>query len=276
MAEDTQVERKRKKVRSPSYPGINLERAIERAEAVYAKEERHPAPIDALLAHWGYSPRSGPGLVTIAALKKFGLLVDQGAGARREARLTDLALRIILDKREGSLDRKRAIQEAALRPGIHHELWEEYGGTLPSDTNLEYKLTVQRGFTAAAAKEFLRELRDTIEFAKLEESGTISPDDGDKWPQEQETAMTPPPGGGTATPTAPSPTPMQKPVPGTRQDVFSLDEGQVILQWPEHLSSASIEDFESWLELVLRKVKRSVDATPQGRADPDTGEDLAG
>ena len=30
------------------------------------------------------------------------------------------------------------------------------------------------------------------------------------------------------------------------------------LQWPEPLSSESYEDFESWLKLVLRKVKRAV------------------
>ena len=37
-----------------------------------------------------------------------------------------------------------------------------------------------------------------------------------------------------------------------------MPEGEVVLQWPEPLSSESYEDFESWLKLVLRKVKRSV------------------
>jgi len=54
---------------------------------------------------------------------------------------------------------------------------------------------------------------------------------------------------------APSITP---PAGGSRQDVFTLDEGAVVLQWPGHLSAASYEDFEGWLNLVLRKVKRSV------------------
>ena len=45
---------------------------------------------------------------------------------------------------------------------------------------------------------------------------------------------------------------------GRKQDVFSLPEGEVVLQWPEPLSSESYEDFESWLKLVLRKVKRAV------------------
>jgi hypothetical protein len=45
---------------------------------------------------------------------------------------------------------------------------------------------------------------------------------------------------------------------GRKQDVFSLPEGEVVLQWPEPLGSESYEDFESWLKLVLRKVKRAV------------------
>jgi hypothetical protein len=69
-----------------------------------------------------------------------------------------------------------------------------------------------------------------------------------------------------ATPTSPSATPMVnppkappiKPASGTRQDVFSLDEGVVVLQWPEKMSPESYEDFESWIQLQLRKIKRSI------------------
>lgn len=52
--------------------------------------------------------------------------------------------------------------------------------------------------------------------------------------------------------------PIKPPAVGARQDVFSLDEGQVILQWPSQLSAESYEDFESWIQLQLRKIKRSI------------------
>lgn len=42
-------------------------------------------------------------------------------------------------------------------------------------------------------------------------------------------------------------------------DTFTLDEGQVILQWPAKMSHESYEDFKSWLELVSRKAKRAAD-----------------
>ena len=46
---------------------------------------------------------------------------------------------------------------------------------------------------------------------------------------------------------------------GMNSDTFTLDEGQVILQWPAKMSHESYEDFKSWLELVSRKAKRAAD-----------------
>jgi hypothetical protein len=45
---------------------------------------------------------------------------------------------------------------------------------------------------------------------------------------------------------------------GSKQDTFTLDEGIVVLQWPSSLSETSFEDFESWIQLQLKKIKRSV------------------
>lgn len=45
---------------------------------------------------------------------------------------------------------------------------------------------------------------------------------------------------------------------GARQDVFSLDEGSVVLQWPEKMSQDSYDDFEAWMQIQLRKIKRSI------------------
>lgn len=46
--------------------------------------------------------------------------------------------------------------------------------------------------------------------------------------------------------------------PGMRSDVFTLDEGEVILQYPERLSAESYEDFKAWLDLIAKKAKRAV------------------
>ena len=49
-----------------------------------------------------------------------------------------------------------------------------------------------------------------------------------------------------------------QPEPGFQQAVFPLNEGEAVVQWPEIISPAELEDFEDWLGLVTRKVKRSV------------------
>src|SRR5690242_3447624 len=111
---------------------------------------------DAILDHWGYSPKSGPGFGVLGALKRFGLLKGEGPG---KSRLSDLALRIVLDEREESSDRDAAIKQAALAPGIHREILEKYPDGLPSDATLRHFLRLDRGFTDSAANDLISELR---------------------------------------------------------------------------------------------------------------------
>lgn len=166
MTEQEQgVQRRRPRGRSPSFPGISLPAAIERAKVVHQREGRHSAPIAAIMAHWGYKSPSGPATVTFAALKKYGLLDDEGSGDTRVARLTDLAIEILMKP-----DPKEAIKRAALHPPIHREMWDEYGAALPSLDTLKYKLVAQRGFTEGGFKEFIREYQETVAFAKLDEN----------------------------------------------------------------------------------------------------------
>lgn len=161
---------KRRKGRSPSYPGISLETAIRRARALYEVEGRNAVPISAIAQNWGYkSPTTGPASVTYAALKKYSLITDEGTGTDRVARLTDLALDILLSPSEQ--DRARYVREAALAPPIHSELWNQYQSTgLPSDSALHWELVRNRDFTDSGANDFIQEFRETIAFANLSSS----------------------------------------------------------------------------------------------------------
>lgn len=162
-----EIDYRPKRARSPNYPGIALGEAIERARVLYHKEGKHAAPVAAAYRDLGYSPGSGQGGVVLAALKKFGLIDDTGSGNARTVRLTELALKIILDERPESSERLAAIQSAALTPPIHAELWQQYSPSLPSDETLLFRLQTEKGFTRSGAIEFLREFKDTIEFARL-------------------------------------------------------------------------------------------------------------
>ncbi len=54
-----------------------------------------------------------------------------------------------------------------------------------------------------------------------------------------------------------------------KEDVFSLQEGDVTLQWPASISADSYQDLEDWTKLMLRKIKRSVEV----ERDPPDDED---
>ena len=163
---------KRPKGRSPSYPAITLETAIGRAKELYDLERQHWTAVATIIRHWGYTSLNGPASLTLAALKKFGLVEDEGTGAGRTARITELAVNIL-----GNPDpekRLSAIRTAALNPAIHRELWDEYHATnLPSSESLHWKLTQDRGFTETGANEFIPEFEQTIAFAQLSFGGTV-------------------------------------------------------------------------------------------------------
>jgi hypothetical protein len=165
--------RKTKKERSPSYPSIDLQAALARADQVRLREGRNFAPIPSLTEAWGYGPKSSGGLLAVAALKRFGLLEDRGSTANREARLTELAFAILVDEREDGTERLERIREAAMTPRIHREVWEHYQGNLPSDSTLRYYLTMEQGFTQGGAEDFVSELRQTLEFAEMDSDSAI-------------------------------------------------------------------------------------------------------
>lgn len=154
-----------KKVRSPSFPFISLPEALERARAFYEKEHRHETEPEVAVRHWGYSPRSSGGNQTLAALRAFGLLEMVGEG---KVRLTEKAVRILLDEREESPERGQLLRQAALSPALHARIWERYKGVLPSDATLRLYLVADEGFNERSVDEFIAELKETLEHAEIE------------------------------------------------------------------------------------------------------------
>jgi hypothetical protein len=174
-AQQTTPDVKGKRQRSPAYPGINLAQAIKRADEFYQHEKRNPAGFNAAAQHWGYSATSSGVLITAAALKSFGLMTELESGSGgRTFKISELGLRIVADKRPDSSERDAAIRQAALMPKIHAQLWRKYNGSLPSDTELSHRLNWDWQFNENAIPVFIKEFRDTISFAKLSESDTIS------------------------------------------------------------------------------------------------------
>ena len=219
-----------KRVRSPSFPFIGLREALDRARAFYEAEQRNAARPETAAAHWGYSPKSSGGKQTIAALRAFGLLEGDSL-----VKLSGRALRIVLDERGGSEERERLLQQAALMPPIHARLWERYGAELPSAQTLRLWLILDEGFNENSVDDFLTEYRETLEYARLLQTGPA---------REEPRAAEP-----AAAPARPAETAGIDPL------VFPLLDGNAVeLRIRRKISAEEAEDLRTVFELWLRKI----------------------
>lgn len=236
---------KRKRARSPNYPGIDLESAVLRADTLYREERTLAASVSTILKHWGYdSPKSGLGSVSLAALKQFGLLVDEGTGPSREARLSSLALRIVQDKRPNSAERQQALREAALMPKIHQELWNFYERSLPSDANLQFHLVNKKRFSERGAQQFIKQFKKTLAYADVTPDNLSLPEEDNPTQQGKETM-----------PTAPTETTEFTPSTTTDLGIQSLTiplspEERATFSLPRRMSKAAWEHMVAVLEAM--------------------------
>lgn len=262
-----------KQVRSPNYPYIDLQDAIDRARQFHQHERRNAAPVSVAAKHWGYTGASSAASQTVAALVAFGLMQGSGSGETRTVRLTQLALRILLDSRENAPERVEALKEAALSPAIHKQVMDRYPSGLPSNENLKHELLFnwEPSFNENAVDGFIRELRSTLSLAGLTSVVPVSRNDAGT---ESVGDMSEPPTGQAMAEGQPEsrdvgsfPEPRQtreafdtKNTASSRRDVFSLPEGEATIQWPSPLSTDSVKDLGDWLDLIKRKIRRSVSA----------------
>jgi hypothetical protein len=178
----TETPNKVPKGRSPSFPGISLKTAVERAQKIWDAYKQFPQPVKTYTDAWGYkSPKTGPASVTFAAMRKYGLVLVTGNGDDRTAKLTDLAVDIIMKP-----DPLPLLQHAALLPPIHKETWQRFGNDVPSAEALRYEFVRERGFTETGLTDFLREYRETIAFAQLSSSVTVDGEDPPVDPEEDD------------------------------------------------------------------------------------------
>jgi hypothetical protein len=249
---------KPQKHRSPSYPAIDLKTAVGRASEIQKIAGKHPAPMATVIKAWGYGSKSSNGILTVAALKKYGLTTDSGRGDTRKIQLTRLGQEILFWGEETGEWLER-IRTAALTPGIYRELWKEYGPGLPEDSVMLHALIFERAFSETAAREVLRLFRATATYAQLagapdiladDESGNDSDENDDEGPR-----LTPP---ATLTvPTSPAPEDPGRDEPkrstSTVQVTYSPTEW-ALLQGKFPMSE---DDWDSMIE-VLQAMKRGL------------------
>ena len=218
----------------------------------------------------------------MSALRQYGLLEEAGGKSRISERAYTL-----IQYPAGSPERSQAIKAAIREPNLFGELLSEFSDGLPSDAALSSNL-LKRGFNPEVIGDVIRIFRETVSLdsGKNVEYPSIRIGDFVQWISQGMDQFESPrrvvklsddgkfaffDGTSTGAPVeqlerAPAPTEEGEgrktsrvtPKAGMNSDVFTLKEGDVVLQWPTSMSPESYEDLKDWIELMTRKVRRSV------------------
>jgi hypothetical protein len=177
-----QVEKKTRQ-RSPNYPTVSLQDALERVRRLFNEDGRASVPVETAAKHIGYAAAHGQAYSVISALKKYGLLEENKGRVALSQRAIELLNLPASDPR-----RLQALKDAALSPPIYRELVELHSQKgLPSDEALEAELVTYKSFNPKAVAGFVRDFRATLEFAGLSDFSVLGSekkvDEGKKTPQ---------------------------------------------------------------------------------------------
>jgi hypothetical protein len=173
VAKPTVDVKRQKQGRSPSYPSIPLKAALEKAKSQYDAEGKYPIPLQSAFKSWGYSDKSSGGREVRASLRYFGLITVDGDGDAAKVKLTEDALRIILDEREDQSEKKAIIRRLALNPSSHKKLWAKFPEGIKSDATASHFLVFDEQFNKSAADALVAEFRETAAFAGLYEPDSM-------------------------------------------------------------------------------------------------------
>ncbi|MFK3689613.1 hypothetical protein ACI2J4_04935 [Agrobacterium tumefaciens] len=175
--------------RSPAYPYISLDLAIERTKRIFTEIRDHPQPREVLAKAYGKPVTSSATIQTFATLLQYGLL-ENVSGPARKMRVSTLA-QGILNPHAPQEKVRQGLRVAALNPPIFSELWSRFGDAVGLNDSVPlYYLTSDRGhehggvFTDKAAYEVLRVYRATLSFANISsEAGAENNDQQEVSPQ---------------------------------------------------------------------------------------------
>jgi hypothetical protein len=179
-AEQPQDDINMREGRSPGFPFLNLQQALERARALRKASKGGEVRLSTAGSVWELGLKSSALRQTAAALKHYGLIDYLGSGEDRKVKLTDTANRIILDERPESPDRDSLIKKVALTPKLHAELWKKWGADLPPDVEMRSELILERGFSQAGALDAVAIYKGTLAFAKLSDADKMPDEEPDK------------------------------------------------------------------------------------------------
>jgi hypothetical protein len=215
------------KVRSPNFPVIDLNAAIDAVGKIYVREKRGSFPQMSAATHLGYTSINGRSLGMFAALRAYGLI--NGRGDSLEVTADAIAL---IEAPADSPDRVAALTRAFSGPPMFNLIQEQYPEP-PSEQTLRWWL-IQQGFTADGADKAAQIFLESRKLVTLLPEEYIDPTRNNNGGESRANAFKPsieaemnrfmpPPGGGE--PKGPT-----LPLGGTGQESIAMGIQERVLQ----------------------------------------------
>lgn len=213
------------KTRAPNCPSLSLAVAIEKVERVYCVEGKNTFNGEAVVKHIGYNGLNGASRRSLGALRSYGLICGRGG----DLRVSDDAVVIIADAQSpDQSERQDSLRNCLKFNRVFADLVDQFGQGSTLLTLTSY-LQKQYGFKPNAAKRTAKVYKDSVTLIHWGQTGT------DPVTSTQENSNF-----------------------NVKEERFALDQGNVILKWPERISQESFEDLTDWLLIMHRRIARDV------------------
>ena len=148
------------RLRSPNYPSVSLQEAIEMTRKIHSVERDYPVDRDVAVRHIGYSGITGRSGKVLASILQYGLLEK---AAKNEVRVSDTAVDILHP--DSPEEEGRALRRAAFSPSLFADLRARFPEGAPSAGNLRSYL-VKQGFSDRAIGPAINAYLQTCEFVQ--------------------------------------------------------------------------------------------------------------
>ena len=149
------------RMRSPNFPNLPLEEAVNAAKAIWDKNRKAPISREAAAKDLGYTGLTGRSMQVLGALNQYGLVEITSKG---QTRITQLAEDIFVGFPE---DVKRsAISVAGHTPSLFREIYDKFEGDIPGDNAIRSFL-FQRGFTNEGVEKALKSFNATNRYVEI-------------------------------------------------------------------------------------------------------------
>jgi hypothetical protein len=158
--------------RSPNYPAVPLDQAIDLISKLHSKSRTNIIDRESAARDIGYSGLTGRSLKLLGALAQYDLVKPSGKG---NLRVTPVAVDILHGITEG--DRKAALRHAGTAPRLFKSIFDRFTDGVPSE-NVIRSFLIQQGYADGAIGPAIKAFLETNRY--LENAGVYDdPSDND-------------------------------------------------------------------------------------------------